>query len=74
MLASGIPLLAARLLLPADPGVLITRKGEKFEGTVSRDGADYVVETVTGPRRIPGADVALAGPSRTLVLRLEVHC
>src|SRR5581483_6053082 len=40
--------------------VLITKKGEKFEGPVTREGGDYVVQTVTGPRRLPEAEVALA--------------
>jgi len=59
MHAPATALLAALLLLAGDGNVLLTRKGEKFEGTVSREGADYVVQTVTGPRRIPEADVAL---------------
>jgi len=43
----------------AGDNVLITRKGEKFEGPVTRDGTEYVVQTATGPRRIPEAEVAL---------------
>lgn len=50
--------LLALLFLPGD-NVLITRKGEKFEGAVTREPGVYVVETVTGPRRIPEAEVAL---------------
>jgi hypothetical protein len=53
------PALALLLLLPAGDQVLITKKGEKIEGPVTRDGADYVVETLSGPRRIHEADVAL---------------
>jgi hypothetical protein len=52
-------LLAAFLLILAGDNVLITRKGEKIEGPVSREAGHYVVQTVTGPRRIPEADVAL---------------
>jgi hypothetical protein len=44
----------------AGDNVLITRKGEKFEGPVTREGSDYVVQTATGARRIPEAEVALA--------------
>src|SRR6516162_8817882 len=51
--------LALLLLILAGDNVLITRKGEKIEGPVTRDGASYVVETLTGPRRIPEAEVAL---------------
>jgi hypothetical protein len=47
------------LSLVAGDNVLITRKGEKYEGPVSRAGSDYVVQTVTGPRRIPEADVGI---------------
>ena len=39
--------------------VLITRKGEKYEGPVTRENGVVVVQTVTGPRRIPEAEVAL---------------
>jgi hypothetical protein len=52
-------LILSLLLLLAGDSVLITRKGEKYEGPVSRDGGDYVVQTVTGPRRIPEAQVGL---------------
>jgi hypothetical protein len=45
--------------LLAGDTVLITKKGEKFEGPVSRDGSDYVVQTLTGPRRFPEAEVGL---------------
>lgn len=58
MHASGFALLAALLLLTGE-SVLITKKGEKYEGPISRDGAVYVVQTVTGPRRIPEPEVAL---------------
>ncbi|MBV8879099.1 MAG: hypothetical protein JO332_03950, partial [Planctomycetaceae bacterium] len=39
--------------------VLITKKGEKYEGPVSRVGGEYVVQTVTGPRRIPETEVGI---------------
>jgi hypothetical protein len=51
--------LALLLLILAGDNVLITKKGEKIEGPVTRDGANYVVETLSGARRIPEADVAL---------------
>lgn len=51
--------LLALLLTPGD-NVLITKKGEKYEGPVTREAGVYVVETVTGARRIPEAEVALA--------------
>ena len=54
-----LPLVLLLLLFPAGDHVLITKKGEKIEGPVTRDGAHYVVETVSGARRIPEADVAL---------------
>ena len=55
------PLLALLALLPAaGDNVLITKKGEKFEGPITREAGVYVVETVTGPHRIPEAEVALA--------------
>src|SRR6188472_3831047 len=47
------------LLLLAGDSVLITRKGEKYEGPVTRAGGEYVVQTVTGPRRIPETQVGL---------------
>ena len=59
MHGSGIGLLASVLLLLDGESVLITRKGEKIEGPVTRDGAHYVVETITGARRFPEAEVAL---------------
>jgi len=46
-------------LLAAGDTVLITKKGEKFEGPVTREGTAYVVQTVTGPRRFPEAEVGL---------------
>jgi hypothetical protein len=46
-------------LLLAGDNVLITRKGEKYEGPVSRDGSDYVVQTAGGPKRIPEAEVGI---------------
>src|SRR5579872_2527350 len=55
----GIALLTLLVLLPGGNSVLITRKGEKFEGPVTREGSDYVIQTVTGPRRLPEAEVAL---------------
>src|SRR6185436_11643614 len=45
--------------LLAGDTVLITKKGEKFEGPVTRDGGAYVVQTITGPRRFPEAEVGL---------------
>jgi hypothetical protein len=59
MHGSGIALLAPLLLLLVGENVLITKKGEKYEGPITRDGAVYVVQTVTGPRQIPESDVAL---------------
>jgi HEAT repeat protein len=59
MNGSGIALLSALLLLAAGENVLITKKGEKFEGPVAREPGVYVVQTVTGPRRVPEAEVAL---------------
>jgi len=47
------------LLVLAGDSVLITRKGEKYEGPVTRSGGEYVVQTVTGPRRIPETQVGL---------------
>src|SRR5204863_424651 len=46
-------------LLLAGDTVLITKKGEKFEGPVTRDAGSYVVETLTGPRHFPEAEVGL---------------
>jgi hypothetical protein len=51
--------LALALLLFAGDSVLITRKGEKYDGPVGREKGDYVVQTVAGPRRIPEAEVGL---------------
>ena len=59
MHGTGIALLAALLLPCVGESVLITKKGEKFEGPIAKVGGDYVIETVTGPRRIPQAEVAL---------------
>src|SRR5258706_1325436 len=54
------PALSALLfLILAGDNVLITRKGEKYEGPVTREAGHYVVQTVTGPRRIPEAEVGL---------------
>ena len=53
------PLLAMVLLILAGDNVLITKKGEKYEGPVTREPGHYVVQTVTGPRRIPDAEVGL---------------
>ena len=47
------------VLLLAGDNVLITRNGEKFEGPVTREGGDYVVQTAGGPKRIPEAEVGL---------------
>ncbi len=52
-------LILSLLLLLAGDSVLITRKGEKYEGPVSKVGGEYVVQTVTGPRRIPETQVGL---------------
>jgi len=52
-------MILALLLLLAGDSVLITRKGEKYEGPVSRAGGEYVVQTAGGPRRIPEAEVGL---------------
>ena len=51
--------LAVFLLTLAGDSVLITKKGEKYEGPVTREAGHYVVQTVTGPRRIPEPEVAL---------------
>lgn len=59
MHAPGPLLLSLLFLVPAGDSVLITRKGEKFEGPISREAGDYVVQTLTGPRRIPEAEVGL---------------
>src|SRR5437868_2289319 len=60
------------LLFSASDSVLITRKGEKFEGPVTREGRDYVVQTVTGPRRFPEAEVGLVfGDLREVLQRAE---
>lgn len=55
---SFLPIALILLLLFGD-NVLITRKGEKIEGPVAREGGEYVVQTVTGPRRFPESEVAL---------------
>jgi len=52
-------LILCLILLLAGDSVLITRKGEKYEGPVSKSGGEYVVQTVTGPRRIPEAQVGV---------------
>lgn len=57
MHGSGMLLLV--LLFLVGDNVLITKKGEKYEGPITRDGSEYVVQTVTGPRRIPEAEVRL---------------
>ncbi len=59
MHGTWIASLASFFLLLAGDGVLLTKKGEKIEGPISRGPDGYVVETVTGPRRFPEADVAL---------------
>lgn len=59
MPAPSLAHLALLGLLLAGDTVLITKKGEKFEGPVTREGSDYVVQTVTGPRRFPEAEVGL---------------
>src|SRR5579862_2914000 len=59
MLSRGIAILSSLLVLVAGESVLLTKKGEKFEGLITRSGTEYVVQTVTGPRRIPEAEVAL---------------
>ena len=56
------PVLRALALLAcfvAGDTVLITRKGEKFEGPVTREDGMVTVQTLTGPRRFPEAEVAL---------------
>ncbi|HVR86436.1 MAG TPA: HEAT repeat domain-containing protein, partial [Planctomycetota bacterium] len=59
MHGTGIALLASLLLLLGGESVLITKKGEKYEGPISKAGGEYVIQTVTGPRRIPEAEVAI---------------
>lgn len=59
MHGTWIGTLASFFLLLAGDGVLITKKGEKIEGPVTKGPDGYVVETVTGARRFPEADVAL---------------
>ena len=59
MHASASTLLLLLLLIPAGDNVVITKKGEKIEGPVTREDGQYVIQTVTGPRRIPEAEVAL---------------
>ncbi len=54
----GLLTLLAAALLQAD-AVLITRSGERLRGSVSREGADYVVLTAAGPRRIPAAEAGV---------------
>jgi len=52
-------LLALLLLILAGDNVLITKKGEKFEGPVSREQGRYVVQTATGERRFSEDEVGL---------------
>src|SRR6266446_4169226 len=59
MHSRGTALSTLLFLILAGDSVLITRKGEKYEGPVTREGGEYVVQTVTGPRRVPDTDVAL---------------
>ncbi len=58
MHVSGIAFLASLLLLGGE-SVLITKKGEKYEGPISKAGSDYVIQTITGPKRIPEAEVGI---------------
>src|SRR5258706_11928953 len=46
-------------VLSSGDNVLITRKGEKFEGLITKSSGEYVVQTITGPRRFPEAAVGL---------------
>src|SRR5262245_59052409 len=57
----GPPLVKLALLgwLLAGDNVLITKKGEKFEGPVTRENGTYTVQTITGPRRFPEAEVGI---------------
>src|SRR5258708_12907612 len=55
----GIALFASLLLLLSGENVLITKKGEKYEGPISKAGSDYVIQTITGPKRIPEAEVGI---------------
>ena len=57
MHGSGIALLGSFLLLLGGESVLITKKGEKYEGPISKAGTEYVIQTVTGPKRIPEAEL-----------------
>ncbi len=50
-----LPLLL--LLLPPGDSVLITTRGEKLTGKASREGDAWVVQTASGVRRIPAAEV-----------------
>src|SRR6185295_568365 len=59
MHGTWIASLASLFLLLAGDGVLLTKKGDKIEGPVTKGPDGYVVETVTGPRRFAEADVAL---------------
>ena len=59
MHGSGIAFFASLLLLLSGENVLITKKGEKYEGPISKSGSDYVIQTITGPKRIPEAEVAI---------------
>jgi hypothetical protein len=59
MHGAGIALLASLLLLLSGESVLITKKGEKYEGPIIKAGGEYVVQTVTGPRRIPETEVGI---------------
>jgi hypothetical protein len=72
MLGALLAAFALPGILQAGDAVLITRKGEKFEGPVTREAGVYVVQTVTGPRRIPEADVALTFETfRDVTLRAD---
>jgi len=59
MHGSLFALLASLLLFLGGESVLITKKGEKYEGPISRADGVYVIQTVTGPRRIPEAEVGI---------------
>jgi len=60
MHGSGVAFLTSLLLLLLDgENVLITKKGEKYEGPISRAGNEYVIQTITGPKRIPEAEVGI---------------
>src|SRR5579872_3347035 len=59
MHGTGMTLLLSLLWLQGGESVLITKKGEKFEGPITRAGDEYVIQTVTGPRRIPETEVGI---------------